>query len=207
MSVITLPTTLRLGVGSGMGQARYDLAARSDATGAEQARLLGPPRWVLRLVQPQALPVAQAAAWQVLLLQLRGKVNHLAAWCPGQQAPRGTLRGSIQILGTHAAGATTLSIGGTATGTLAAGDFLQVGTGLGTSQLVMVTADMATDGTGAGSVSIEPPLRQQYAGGTPVAWDKPLAYYRTSTDTTQWSYGPAGAVVSGMSLDLLESWT
>ena len=35
----------------------------SDATGAEQARLLGPPRWVLRLMQPANVSVAEGATW------------------------------------------------------------------------------------------------------------------------------------------------
>jgi hypothetical protein len=207
MAVITLPTNFPLGVGSGMGQARYDLVSRSDPSGAEQARLFGPPRWTLRLVQPPAMTTAQAGAWLATVARLRGKVNHLAAGNPAQRAPRGTLRGAIVLAGAHALGATTLSIGGTATGTLLQGDLLQVGTGVGTSQLVMVVADVATDGVGAASVSIEPPLRTAFASGTSVTWDAPVAYFRTSNEATQWSYGPAAAVVTGMALDLLESWT
>lgn len=207
MAIVSLPSTFPLGVGSGMGQQRFDIVSRSDASGAEQARVFGPPRWTLRLVQPPAMTLADAAKWQAVGVQLRGRVNHLHAYAPNRRAPRGTLRGAIVLAGAHSLGATTLNIGGTATGTLLQGDLLQVGSGLGTSQLVMVMADVSTDGVGAAAVTIEPPLRTAYASGTGVAWDTPRAYFRTTTEATSWAYGPAGAVVTGMALDLMESWT
>ena len=86
-----------------------------------------------------------------------------------------------------------LEIGAAATAyenpTLLAGDWLQIGTGLGTSQLVKVmsSAFEAPDGTMA--VAIEPPLRTAFAGGAPVTWDKPVAYYK-QTSAPQWSYRP-----------------
>jgi len=398
MAVITFPSNLRLGDGCGMGQRRYDLIATSDATGDEQARLLGPPRWTLQLVQPSALPVADADTWRALLVRLRGRVNHLAAWDPARPLPRGSLGGTVTLASGAAIGATTLALTGATTrgnllkwpqdmrnsaeagatrpwvqfnnadadvalqsiplplagtgnasrlqcsttgvtprqisqtftaaadavvtcsvyaradhvqhlalalGTrdllypqarfnlltgvvtatltgppsnlisaraqdmgggwwrcqitgsvntgadspaiilalrdsannhysgsigdglhlwgaqvelaspatpylglpsLRAGDWLQVSTGLGTSQLVMVTADVTLAEAGTGSVSIEPPLRRAYDAGAAVTWDKPLAYYRQSTETATWSYGAGGAVLGGMSLDLLESW-
>lgn len=201
MAVITLPSNLRVGPGSGMGQTRFDLATRSDATGAEQLRVFGPPRWLLRLRQPANLTVDDAATWRALVLRLRGGVNHLAAHDPGHLAPRGTLRGTLTLSGSHAQGATTLAIAGS-TGTLLAGDMLGIGSGVGTSQLVMVVAD----GTHA-SVTVEPPLRRTFAGGTAVTWDRPVAYYRLGNEAAQWSYTRGRRTVQGMALDLVESWT
>lgn len=200
MAIVTLPTSLRLGAGSGMGQARFDSVSRSDPTGAEQARLFGPPRWLLRLVQPSNLAAAEAAAWRALLVQLRGRVNHLAAWDPGQLAPRGTLRGSLTLSGGLSVGATSLALSGS-TGTLLRGDMLQIGSGLGTSQLVMVTVD----GTQA-AVTFEPPIRTAMSSGTAVTWDRPATHFRVTTESAQWTYA-RGRVVTGMSLDLMESWT
>lgn len=201
MSTITLPTNLPLGPGSGMGQRRYDIAGASDTTGAEQTRVLGPPRWALQLVQPQALTVANAARWQSLILQLRGRVNRLAAYDPLHRAPRGTLRGTLTLAAGVSIGDTTLSLSGS-TGTILEGDMLQIGTGLGTSQLVMAVAD----GTHAG-VTFEPPARVAFSSGVGVTWDHPRAYFRLSTDASSWTYGPAGRVVTGMSFDLLETWS
>ena len=213
MSIIALPTALRIGAGGGMGQARFDLLTQSDGTGAQQARLLAPPRWTLRLVQPDNLAQADAAVWQALALRLRGRVNVLAAWDVSKPAPLGTMRGSMALSAAAAAGATSISVtagAGQAATTLAAGDWLQVGAGLGTSQLVMVTAAAVANGSGVITPSIEPPLRQGYASATAVAWDRPLAYFRQQTDATTWTVGNggrSGALVTGMSMDLMESWS
>lgn len=206
MAVITLPTSLPLGAGSGLGQARYDLAGMSDSTGAQQVRTLGPPRWVLTLTQPPALSLAQAGQWQALVAQLRGRVNHLAAWDPARQQPLGTMRGTPTLTSTAAAGATALALTtGQAGCTLAQGDWLQLGTGLGTSQLVMVVANATADGAGALAVTVEPPLRQQFTLGTAVAWQRALAYYRSAGGSSTWRYVTRN-VVQGMTLDLLEAW-
>lgn len=210
MAVITMPAGLAIAAGSGMGQLRFDLSAESDATGAGQSRVLAPPRWTLQLVQPSALPVADADVWRSLVLRLRGRVNRLAAWDPGRPYPRGTARGTITLSAGASIGATTLALTGATvpgggTPTLAAGDWLQVGTGLSTSQLVCITVDATLTG-GAGTVQIEPPLRMGFSGGAAVRWDKPLAYYRARTESSSWVYGPQGATVSGFALDLIEAF-
>ena len=210
MAVITLPATLKLGARGGMGQRRFDLLSQSEASGTQQTRLLGPPRWTLQLVQPQVLTLTEAGAWTALLMQLRGRVNVLAAWEPTRAAPQGTARGTLVLNAAAAIGAgpvTPLSVGGCSptTGTFKAGDLLQVGTGLGTSQLVMVLADAAAV-AGVATLYTEPPLRTAFAVSTPVAWDKPLAHYRLQADASTWTYAP-GSLVSGMVLDLLEVWS
>lgn len=213
MSVITLPATLRLGAGGGMGQARFDTLSQSDATGAQQVRLLAPPRWTMRLVQPENLTLSDASAWQVLVMQLRGRVNVLAAWDVARPAPLGTLRGTLTLAAPAAAGATAISVSGgsgQAGATVQPGDWFQVGTGLGTSQLVMCTAAATADGSGVVSIAIEPPLRAAYASATAVTWDKALAYYRQQTDATTWTLGQggrSGPLVSGLSMDLMETWS
>lgn len=208
MAIITLPSTLKLGVACGMGQRRFDLLSQSDATGTQQARLLGPPRWTLSLVQPERVTLIEGGAWAALVAQLRGRVNVLAAWDPVRPAPQGTLRGALVLSATAAAGATSIALSGgsPAAGTLRAGDSLSIGSGLGASQLVMVTAD-ATTVAGAVTVGIEPPLRTAYAAGTTVSWDRPLAYYRAQADATTWTYGNSGTMVTGFALDLMETWS
>ena len=213
MSIVTLPATLRIGAGGGMGQTRFDLFTQSDSTGAQQLRLMAPPRWTLRLVQPDNMGQSDAGFWQALVLQLRGRVNILAAWDTSKPSPQGIMRGSMALSAIAAAGATSLAIAagaGQAATTLMAGDWLQIGSGLGTGQLVMVTAAALADSAGTITVNIEPPLRQAYASVTAVTWDKPIAYYRQQTDSTTWSMangGRSGALVSGMSLDLMEVWS
>lgn len=210
MSVVSLPATLKVGIDSGVGQRRFDVLAQSDSSGSQQARLLAPPRWTMRLVQPQWLTLAEAGEWAALVMQLRGRVNVLAAWDTARPAPKGTIRGSLTLAASASAGATTVSVtggAGQAGTTVKPGDWFQIGSGLGTSQLVMCTASATANGSGVVSIAFEPPLRTGFASATAVAWDKPLAYYRQQTDAATWSYISGGLAVAGLSLDLMETWS
>lgn len=206
MAVFDLPGNIPFGVGSGMGQARFDLQGTSESTGTSQTRPMSPPRWTLQLVQPPAMTPVVAGRWKALTLALRGRINHVAAWDVGNPAPLGTMRGTPTLSGGVSAGATTLVL---ATGqpgcTLLQGDKVQLGTGLGTSQLVMVLLDAVANGSGLLTVTTEPPLRLGFAGGTAVAWSRPRAYFKAAGERANWSYGPS-SVTTGMAIDLLEHW-
>lgn len=384
MSIVTWPTGLSVPASFTLGQQRYDMTESSDSTGADAARLLGPPRWTVSLRSVELMPLADAGLWEAMLLQLRGRVNHLAVYDPVRVAPRGTLRGAPTLNATVSAGATSavlanvrngvnllvysrafdnaawvsgngatvtpnttdaplgvlsadtitdasntltsyvretitvpddtatytgslfiyktsggtsptvlvqfLLAGGTgvatsvrintdtgsiisgggsivsynaswwrvnaqitnnATGnnslrfevypainayglggtdatvmgsnivwgaqlergsvvsayagaTISIGDWLQIGTGVGTSQLVKVTASSSESNAGTMAVTFEPPLRTGFASGTPVTWDKPVAYYK-QTSAPQWGYHARKS--TGYALDLLENWT
>lgn len=209
MAIITWPAALMPGPGSGFGQRRYDLSFGSESTGAQQDRVLAPPRWQLSIVQPSVLRAAAAGQWQAVIVGLRGRVNHLACWNFGRPQPLGTYRGALTLSAGAALGATSISItGGTPGGTLLPGDMLQVGAGLGTSQIVMVTAPATADGAGLISPTFEPPLRLAHAGAASVAWDKPIGYFKQAATGSLWTYQAAAApLTTGMSLDLLEQWT
>lgn len=206
MATFDLPANIPFGVGSGMGQARYDLAGTSEVTGTTQTRPMAPPRWTLSLVQPPAMTPVVAGRWKALAAALRGSINHVAAWDVGHPAPAGTMRGTPTLNAGVAVGATSLVLStGQPGATLLQGDKIQVGAGLGTSQLVMVLLDAVANGSGVLAVTIEPPLRLGFASGTAVAWNRPRAYFKQTAPRTSWSYGPGG-VVTGMSIDLLEAW-
>lgn len=207
MSIITLPQTLQIGAGSGVGQQRYEIEAVSETNGAQQVRVLGPPRWRLALVQPPALSLQGGGEWAALIAALRGRVNHLAAWDPVRHVPAGTMRGTPTLNTGAAAGDSTLSlVTGQPACTLRSGDWLQLGAGLGASQLVMVTGNATADGSGIMSVAIEPPLRLAFSGGAAITWQRASTYYRATSASSQWQY-VASAAVGGFALDLLESWS
>lgn len=212
MAIITLPTALKVGPDCDWGLQHYALVGASESGGSEQVRLLSPSRWVATLKPPEWLSVAagELAEWQALAAQLRGRVNVLAAWNWSQPAPRGTMRGTLTLSASAAAGATSISVtggAGQAGTTWLAGDMLQVGTGLGTSQLVMVTAPATANGSGVAALSIEPPLRDAYTSGTACTWDKPLAYFRGTAQSARWTYGNSGLSASGIVIPLVETWT
>lgn len=199
MAIITLPTGMLFGAGSGVEQVTYDITNGSAVTGADQPVSFGPARWGLTLLAPDRLRPAEAALWEGLSLQLRGRLNVLACHDPGKTAPRGTRRGTLALGAAAAAGVATINV--TGTGSLLVGDWLQIGTGLGTSQLVKVVADTTT-----ATVTIEPPLRRAYPSGTVVTWDRPLGYWRRGPERVRWTY-TAGALQQGFSLQFVEAFS
>lgn len=208
MSVILLPASLRIRPDFGIEQRRFDMLESSDATGDTAVRLQAPPRWAISFTGTDAMAIPAADEWRALLLQLRGAVNVLAAWDIARPTPRGTARGAMLLATAAAAGATSLSITGAtpAAGTLLRGDWLQIGTGHGSSQLVNVVADVQLSG-GTGVVAFEAPLRKAYAAGTVVTWDKALGYYRRTAGAVgaSWQYRTR-RLVGGFTFDGLESF-
>lgn len=208
MALIVPAANFQFGAECGMGQQRYDLVCASEVTGSEQVRVLAPPRWTLRLVQPTLLRLGQAGAWQSLIVGMRGRVNVLGCWDPAMSVPQGTMRGTLTLQQAAAAGATSIRLGGGAAGsTMLAGDKLQLSSGIGTSQLVMVMANAVANGSGIILLQVEPPLRMGFAAGVAVTWDKPLAYFRRQGQSAGWTYSRKATVATGMALDLLETWT
>lgn len=141
--------------------------------GSEQAVDLLNDRWVMNVSLADSWH-ADAAAREAFIASFRGQVNWVALWHFVRARPRGTMRGTPVLVGTHAQGASALSItSGTAGGTLLAGDMLGVG-GL----LCMVQSDVTLDGSGAGTVNIVNRLRAAQAGGASITWDRPTALFR-----------------------------
>lgn len=212
MAVITWPSSLHPGPGTSWGQRRFDLSFASETTGAQQDRLLAPPRWQLGIQQPDLLTPQQAGQWAALVMQLRGRVNHLLAPNFGRLVPLGTMRGTLTLGAAPAAGATAVTVtggAGQAGATLLAGDMLQIGAGVGTSQLVMVMADATANGSGVITLQVEPPLRTAFSSGAAVTWNRPAAYFKLAGTTARWSFepGPGLPYTTAMALDLLEHWT
>lgn len=195
-----MPTNL-LVASANWGQARFDMVEMSESTGSTATRLLGPPRWTLSMRSPEVLPLALAGRWEAIVYGLRGRVNHLAAYNPGRPRPAGTLAGAPSVLSDAAAGATSVYLA--ASGTVLVGDMLQIGTGLGSSQLVKVMAD-ATSSSGSITVTFEPPLRQAYVATTPVVWNHPVAYFQARSPNSGGAFSPGGE--GGYSLDLIEAF-
>jgi hypothetical protein len=206
VSIITIPTGIYFGAYA-VSQKRFDLKEMSDSTGDARERLIAPPRWRLRMAPPSTgVPYEQAGLWKNMLLQLRGGINHLAAYDVAQPAPAGTMRGSPVLSAPVSAGATSMAVSGaTSGGTLKVGDWLQIGTGLG-SQLVSVSAAVTLTG-GSGTIQFEPPLRAAYTAATVVVWDKPVAHYKMLSDAPEWAYTPGAFLVAGFACDFMEQWT
>lgn len=206
MAIITIPTTLALGAGCEIGEVRSDSIDGSDASQIEQARVHGPPRWTMMLTSPPNTFGAGAEQWASLRTRLLGSINVLAAPPVPRVEPRGTMRGTMTLQSAAAAGASSMTIMSVGQGaaTLLDGDWLQVGTGLGTSQLVRVNAD-AVATTGVITVTFDHVLRTAYPAGTAVTWSRPVGYWRRADTETRWSYTNR-RIGGGQTMDLVEVW-
>lgn len=158
--------------------------------GSEQAIDLLNDRWLCSVeLAPQYN--ASAAYIEAFIAALRGQTNTCNLWHFTRPAPRGTVRGTLTLLGSAAQGAASLVITGCspATGTLLAGDMLGVG-GL----LLMVAADATASG-GVITVTLANRLRTAQSAGAAVTWDKPTAPFRLlSTSGVQYTPGVAAPV-------------
>lgn len=205
MAIITFPSTLAF-VRQGWGQKRFDLGFENGDSGAQQTRILAPPRWLCSLNSDSELDRENSAAWRALILSLQGRLNQLAMWDELNPAPRGTLRGSLTLAVATDPGARTLLVTGgpeQAYATLLAGDWIGVGSGV-TRQLVSVVEDVQADASGVISPTFTTPMRYVQALGSPVVWDRPTALFRMTAATSQWEARTVNQ--GGYSLDLMESW-
>jgi len=186
MSLITLPAAFE------PRTVQLDLVTnqrvRADPFGgSEQATDLLNDRWTMSCALPDS-PHAWGAWREAFIASFRGQTNWVALHHFVRPEPRGTMRGTPTLVGSHAMGARTLAItGGTAGGTLLAGDMLGVG-GL----LCMVQSDVTLDGAGAGAVAIVNSLRVAQSGGAAVTWDRPTALFRL-LDASGVAYAPGVA--------------
>lgn len=204
MSVITLPAGLVVH-GFNWGQRDYSLNFQAGDNGAQQSRVLAPPRWTCTLSASLVLSAAEAAQWKAFLLQLRGGINQLSVHYLSRPFILGTLAGSPVVASglPVAVGDTVLHLTTAAGATLLQGDWIGLGSGA-TRQLFQVVANATADGAGAMAVTVEPPSRYVQAALSAVVWQQPTALFRRVDRDAQWS---ANSFAEGnFTVNLIESW-
>ena len=118
----------------------------------------------------------------------------------GLKDARGTAAGSPT--GTGSAGDTSITLGGTGTGSLLAGDLVKFSSH---DKLYMVIDD-ASD-ISSGTITIEPPLRQAISADT-ISFDSLNMSARLTSDVQEFSSGTVdkdGNLVFGYELDVVEA--
>lgn len=209
MGIIVAPSNLSLGDQCKISQRRYETITRSDVTGAAQARIYGFPRWKLTIICNELLTLDEGALWESIILKLRGGVNHLQAYDYFKQLPMGTFRDPCTVKNTVAAGVTSIVLAGGAGNagkTLNMGDWVQLGSGLGTQQLVKVVDPATANGSGDITINIEPQTRIGFTAGTSVTLTRATTFYK-ATSIPEWAYNHGGQAQEGFALDLLEQWS
>lgn len=133
-----------------------------------------------------------AEPWNSFLLSLNGPVGTFLLGDPNAKAPRGTAT-SATLSGTAGSSSPTITM----TGTLLAGDYIQLGSG-GTATLHKVLVDRS----GTGVVEIWPSLRSSVTDAT-VTLTNTVGRFRLSSN--QQSFSIDSASIYGISFDCVEA--
>ena len=134
----------------------------------------------------------KAAEWKAMLVGLKGQVGTFLLGDPDYATPQGTV--SSCVLSGNA-GDDTASV--VMTGTLKAGDYIQLGSGAN-SKLHQVLLDQDGDG----SIEIWPSLRSDYSSST-VIFNSPKGVFRLANSVTSWSINNAS--IYGISFEAVEA--
>ena len=133
-----------------------------------------------------------AEPWNAFLLALNGPVGIFLLGDPNAKAPRGTAT-SATITGTAASASPTITM----TGTLLAGDYIQIGSGA-TANLHKVLQDRS----GTGVIEIWPALRSAVTSAT-VTLTNTVGRFRLSGNQQSFSINEAS--IYGISFDCVEA--
>jgi len=167
--------------------------SQSPFTYKQQIVSHGGERWEASVTIP-SVRRDKAAEWKAMLVSLRGPVGTFLLGDPDYATPRGTVS-ACELSGN--AGDSSVSI--VMTGTLLAGDYIQLGEG-SAARLHQVLQDQDGDG----SLEIWPSLRADYILAD-VITSSPKGVFRLKENVTSWSINNASFY--GISFEAVEAIT
>lgn len=156
---------------------------RSPLSGATQTLELPGARWYARLDLPELTP----EEWRLMAafcVGLRGQAGRFYLWDHSHPAPAGSALGVPVVAGAGQTGTNLATSGWQASsaGLLLPGDYVQVG-----DELKMVMAQVDSDGSGAATIQVEPPLRVSPAGGSLIVLERAACVMKLVDDEqTRW---------------------
>jgi hypothetical protein len=153
-----------------------------------QVRRRGGQRWSFDVNFPPMTRSEFAPVYAFCIAQ-RGQYETFTFVPPVVSDPQGTATGTPLVNTAHTVGDTTISTDGWTTSTqiLKAGDFIKFANH---SKVYMVVSDCSSDGTGAATLVIEPPLMAALSDNEAItANDVPFRVALT-TDAQEYSAGP-----------------
>ena len=194
---ITYPLSLPTSIGIAQIELRAVNAigmSMSPFTFSQQTVVHEGQRWEASISIP-TVRREYTAPWKAFLTALKGRRGTFLLSDPDYVSPRGTASGTPTITGT--AGNETATI--TMTGTLLAGDYIQIGTLLN-SKLYQVLEDCSDTGLGT-TVSLWPSLRTSPAAED-VNLSSPSGLFRLADNQVSWGIDSSSAY--SISFDCIE---
>jgi hypothetical protein len=142
--------------------------------------------WPLQMwmAEVEFAPATRAAgeAVEAFLIALRGRLGTFTMGPRHATGPRGTCNTSgVTVSGAGQTGRALTIAGMGASRTLLPGDWLQLGSGA-TARLYRAVEDATANGSGVGTVSIEPALRTSPGDGDTVVVASPVGLWRLTQD-------------------------
>lgn len=157
----------------------------SEWTGARKVSTLpGAQKWSAKFSPHQLLAAASRKEWRAFLIALRGQVNSFRLpVCQRQH------EGANPVVASGANAGATLPLGGMPGSAkfLDAGDYLTVPLPSGHNRLVMLTADLIANSSGAGVAQFRPFLNEVPVAATSVESKDPFAQMALTQATNGWT--------------------
>ena len=144
-------------------------------------------RWEAEVTLPQ-MARSDAEQWVAWLLSMRGREGTFLLGDPLGATPRGSAGGTPRVNGASQTGDSITIDGCTAsqTGWLKAGDYIQLGSGAGSS-LHKVLQDVSSNGAGQATIDVWPSIRTAPADNSTVVVSAGKGVFRLATSNTEWS--------------------
>lgn len=157
----------------------------SPFTGQQQVYVHQGQWWMVELELP---PMRRAVAdyWVSFLLSLNGREGTFLLGDPDAKTPRGTWSGTPLINGASQTGDVIAVDGLTAGATAKAGDYFQLGDGLG-AHLHKVLQDATANGSGQAALTIWPSLRASPDDNAPLVTSSAKGLFRMTSNDMSWS--------------------
>ena len=167
--------------------------SQSPFTYKQQIVSHGGQRWEASVTIP-SVRRDLAGAWKAMLVGLKGQTGTFLLGDPDYVTPRGTVS-SCTLSGSVGDDFATVTM----TGTLLAGDYIQLGSG-SSAKLHQVLEDLDGDG----NLQLWPNLRSDYTNET-VVTSSPKGVFRLRDNVTSWSINNASFY--GISFEAVEAIT
>lgn len=167
--------------------------SQSPFTYKQQIVSHGGQRWEASITIP-AVRRDTAADWKAFLVTLKGQQGTFLLSDPDYATPRGDVS-ACTLSGSTGDESVTVVM----TGTLKAGDYIQLGSGSG-AKLHQVLVDQ----TGNGTLEIWPALRDDYTSAS-VTFNNAKGVFRLATNVSEWSINNSSAY--GITFEAVEAIT
>jgi hypothetical protein len=155
-------------------------------SGRVQTRQIDGQKFTIKLSFP---PMSRAnfAPIKAFIMKQRSRLNTFTIIPPVISNAQGVATGTISVNGAISAGVTTCTIDGMATSTngiLKAGDYVKFASH---EKVYMAVEDLDADGSGSGTLTFEPPLREDVANDTVLTYDNVPFFVRLANDVQEYS--------------------